>query len=310
MDTNKERILIIEDSDFFRESLLSLLQNEGYEAQGVQDFLKALQLLREKNFAVIIGDVILERDVDIEMLKQLRELTGNESRLVAIIDDTQRTVPLETIEKIVDEFVFKPIKLEGILHVIKRNLKNSQLEKTIDYYKKLAIFDDLTQIYNRRYLEHILEKEIARSVRTQRPLVLLMIDIDNFKNVNDTYGHTAGDIVLQKFAYTLKMSLRSIDTICRYGGEEFVIILPDTSPESALFVAERLRRIVEQTTIKIDQTQQEKVTISIGAAHFTQDVGNKENFVHYADKALYQAKQSGKNKVSVWRMDQEKELLR
>ena len=134
----------------------------------------------------------------------------------------------------------------------------------------------------------------------EQPLSVLMADIDDFKWFNDTYGHRAGDRVLEKVALELKMSLRGMDVICRYGGEEFVIVLPDTGKEKAMWVAERLRLIVEKACITVHDQQIVHVTISIGIATYPVDTTGKEPLIQYADKALYYAKQSGKNRFCAW----------
>lgn len=175
------------------------------------------------------------------------------------------------------------------------------LERSLLYeqIKALTLTDSLTEIYNRRKLEEDLDSEIARSKRYARPLSLLMIDIDWFKNYNDYHGHQKGDEVLKKVARLLAQNVRNIDRVYRYGGEEFVVLLPEVDKEGGLACAERLRRRVEQEPIEGEAESQPsgKLTISVGVASFPLDGDTKEKLLEAADSALYRAKAHGRNRV-------------
>lgn len=159
---------------------------------------------------------------------------------------------------------------------------------------ELSITDDLTGLYNARYFYRRLEEEIARSRRYGRPLSLLFIDLDDFKRFNDTYGHLAGDRVLRKVARVLKESLRENDSAYRYGGEEFVIILPETGAEEGCVAAERVRRRIEDCSFRGEEKV--KVTASVGVVEYREGDAI-EDFVRRADQAMYRAKAEGKNRV-------------
>lgn len=160
-----------------------------------------------------------------------------------------------------------------------------------------ATLDALTNLNNRRQFESRLKQEIAATKRQKNPLCAMMIDIDFFKKVNDTYGHASGDEVLRTVASIIKAHLRESDIPARYGGEEFAVLLPYTKIEEAQIVGERLRKAVEATSISIDKLTI-NVTISMGLAEFTQEQTGEELF-KCADKALYEAKESGRNKVCI-----------
>lgn len=178
------------------------------------------------------------------------------------------------------------------------------LERSLLYeeIKALTLRDTLTQTYNRRKMDEDLDSEIARSKRYTRPLSLLMIDIDWFKNYNDYHGHQKGDDVLKKIASILVHNLRSIDRVYRYGGEEFIVLLPEVDKEGAMACAERLRRRVEQEPFEKEADSQPggKLTISIGVASFPLDADTKEKLIEAADSALYRAKALGRNRVCIY----------
>jgi diguanylate cyclase (GGDEF)-like protein len=160
-----------------------------------------------------------------------------------------------------------------------------------------SIRDGLTGLFNRRYLDETLPREIHRAERNQRPISVLMFDLDSFKKVNDTYGHDAGDMVLKRIAEILTTKIRPSDIACRYGGEEFTVILPDTSLEVAHARAEGLREVVSQTELQHNGKNLGTITISMGVATYPQHGITRDALIKAADEASYQAKQTGKNRV-------------
>jgi len=166
--------------------------------------------------------------------------------------------------------------------------------------KNIAIYDTLTNLYNRRYFEERFEVETQKAFFSDTPLSLVMVDIDHFKKINDTLGHTEGDKVLKEISNLLKNSVRKKDTVARYGGEEFILILPDAGLEESLMIAERIRRLVENTTFEIAQAQIH-LTVSLGIANFpSHRVRSKEDLIKMADQALYEAKRGGRNRVCIY----------
>lgn len=173
--------------------------------------------------------------------------------------------------------------------------KNAELERLYAQAQKLAVTDLLTDVYNRRGFFELGERETQRALRYKRPLSVIMYDLDHFKAVNDTYGHAAGDLVLKETAHRCRGALRKVDVVGRVGGEEFAVLLPDTSLDRAARVAERLRLLFSQP---IQSPAVELVvTASLGAAEFTPGDASLEDLLRAADRALYQAKESGRNRV-------------
>lgn len=169
--------------------------------------------------------------------------------------------------------------------------------RDFEYQYKLATIDGLTELYNHRYFQDTLRTQIELSKRYGQPFSLIIIDIDFFKKFNDTYGHQAGDAVLKQVAQTLKKNSRTTDFVCRYGGEEMSIILPNTSAEEALFNAKRINKAVAERDFQVNAEETSKVTISVGVSTFPDNAETPQDLIEYADKGLYYAKEHGRNQV-------------
>lgn len=169
--------------------------------------------------------------------------------------------------------------------------------RDFEYQYKLATIDGLTELYNHRYFQDTLRSQIEISKRYGQPFSLIIIDIDYFKKFNDTYGHQAGDAVLRQVAQTLKKNSRTTDYVCRYGGEEMSIILPNTSAEEALFNAKRINKAVAERDFQISANETSKVTISVGVSTFPDNADTPQELIEFADKGLYYAKEHGRNQV-------------
>jgi diguanylate cyclase (GGDEF)-like protein len=197
----------------------------------------------------------------------------------------------EAAEKIVEN------RTEGVRQLVQLT---AMALASLDLRKKLenqSIRDSLTGLFNRHFLEIALERELARATRRKGSLAVLMIDIDHFKKLNDQFGHSAGDAVLKEVAHTFSACVRTEDLVCRYGGEEFTIILPDIAPDATLNRAEVIRKAVANLRTELDNDMYSSVTISIGAAIFPQDGQTSELLLRHADAALYRAKREGRNRV-------------
>lgn len=203
-----------------------------------------------------------------------------------------------TIRALSYDYIRTPIDKTELNTRIKALLKTYETKKSL---VKSAICDELTGLYNRKYLHHRLEAEISRSKRYGTPVSCLLLDIDYFKIVNDMYGYDWGDILLKKIAQMLSALVRKEDVLTRYGDEEFIIVLPETTEQQALIFAERFRKDVEKMEfIPANEEERHPITISGGISSFPmeEDIEETANtLIRYAEHALYNAKQSGKNKI-------------
>jgi diguanylate cyclase (GGDEF)-like protein len=175
-----------------------------------------------------------------------------------------------------------------------------ELKAARERMKQLSITDDLTETYNYRYFMESLDLELRRAKRYEYPISLMMLDIDNFKNYNDSYGHMAGDRVLKQVATVMKNTVRHTDILARYGGEEFAGILIKTNLDDACQIAERVRLAIEDSEIEHRESHPRgRLTVSIGISTFGPKISSVRGLIHTADKALYEAKREGKNRVSI-----------
>ena len=175
-------------------------------------------------------------------------------------------------------------------------LANLRLRETL---KNQSIRDPQTGLFNRRYMEDSLVRELSRAERTGKTVVVAMVDIDNFKRLNDTYGHTAADAVLREWSEILKAKFRGSDIVCRYGGEEFVIILPDITLEDARQRLEQLRRDLARMVVREEGQAIQAITVSMGLAHYPFHGQNSQALLQAADHALYRAKESGRDRIEI-----------
>ncbi len=213
-------------------------------------------------------------------------------RVLGVVNLTDKKVPGQENIFIEEELRF----LTVICNYAAIAIENAQLYGEV---KNLAITDGLTNLFNHRYFQTQLQTEVARVQRYPHPLSLIMFDIDAFKAFNDTYGHPMGDLVLSQIAREIKKTVRRVDIPCRYGGEEFAIILPETKLDEAVYVAEKIRASVESLRFETGKgTKKQKMTLSGGVAYFKQGM-SKEDLVGNADESLYMAKRGGKNKICV-----------
>jgi diguanylate cyclase (GGDEF)-like protein len=207
----------------------------------------------------------------------------------------------EAINMGASDFVIKPVRLEELLLRLKRVLKERELTqervRMMEKLQKLAITDGLTKLHNSRSFYSQLEVEVDRFNRYKHPLSLLLLDIDHFKRYNDNFGHLEGDKVLVKISQLIKSCLRKLDTAYRYGGEEFTVILPETSCEEAVLVAERIRNTVQNLNFEPENGKTLSITISIGVTQYAAEE-QLSTFIQRADRAMYLSKQNGRNRVT------------
>ncbi len=217
-----------------------------------------------------------------------------ESIIACPLTVEDRIIAAVTMENFKGEVYDKFLILAGQLTL---EIKKARLYKTV---QELAIVDGLTGVYVRRHFLERYDEELKRSKRHRFNLSFFMVDIDNFKRYNDKYGHPAGDVALHEVAEILKNSIRKVDLVCRYGGEEFALILPQTDKEGALQVAERIRWAADNHRFRV-YDRMTRVTVSIGVATFPEDAKKMDELTDRADEAMYRAKQKGRNRVVAYK---------
>jgi diguanylate cyclase (GGDEF)-like protein len=249
-------------------------------------------------FLVLLGAVVsfgLERLV-VRPVRQLQQAV----RRIAEGHLSTRVPPLKGLE--LAELSETVNRMAAALQSERQNLESAVAERTRELQEanvrleRLAVTDGLTNVFNHRRLQEVLHDEVLRSQRHQRPVGVLMIDVDFFKRVNDSFGHPVGDQLLRRLAEVLRGELRQTDTLARYGGEEFAVVLPETSKQEALQVAERMRLAVEHH-VNQGRDWGQRVTISIGVASLPDDGVTEAGLLISADEALYLAKRQGRNRV-------------
>ena len=293
-------ILIVDDDLSIRNTMQEYINNAGFVSQTASTAEEALELIKTNKFSVVITDIRLPGMGGLELTKVIKKDNGADVIVVTGYSDDYSYE--EAINIGASDFVIKPVRLEELLLRLRRVLKERQLgtERTrmMEKLQKLAITDGLTKLYNSRSFYTQLELEVDRFNRYKHPLALLLLDIDNFKEYNDTYGHLEGDKVLVRFSQIIKSCLRANDSAYRYGGEEFTVILPETNGDEAKTVAQRIRASLEAEKYKPVPGKVARITISIGV---TQCYPKEElsTFIRRADKAMYLSKENGRNRVSV-----------
>jgi len=295
-----KNILIVDDDLSIRNTMQEYINNAGFASQTASTAEEALELIRDNKYAVVITDIRLPAMGGLELTKVIKKDNGCDVIVVTGYSDDYSYE--EAINIGASDFVIKPVRLEELLLRLRRVLKERQLgtERTrmMEKLQKLAITDGLTKLYNSRSFYTQLELEVDRFNRYKHPLALLLLDIDNFKEYNDSYGHLEGDKVLVRFSQIIKTCLRANDSAYRYGGEEFTVILPETTGDEAKTVAQRIRASLEAEKYKPVPGKVARITISIGV---TQCYPKEElsTFIRRADKAMYLSKENGRNRVSV-----------
>jgi diguanylate cyclase (GGDEF)-like protein len=276
-----------EERSFLRHGLgLDAAQREQLQEGNIFDFW-----MRQHGRAMLITEPIDERAAEI-----FKALSAASALVVPLMANNRAMGSLQLFSAREDAFSYEDAQFVWMLVRIAQNLLTREYanEGLIHF----AFTDHLTGLKTRGFFEQQLELEVKRCERKGEKLTLLMLDIDHFKCLNDTFGHAVGDRVLRQVAAVLSEDMREIDTVARYGGEEFVIILPETSPEEGQAVAQRIRTAVEKTSfLTRENTLAEPLSISIGMSVYGEDTRSKRDLLHFADAALYYAKSQGRNRV-------------
>ena len=257
----------------------------------------------EAQFDLAIVSLGLENYDGLRLCSHLRSLERTRNLpLLAVTDADDNARLMRGLEIGVNDYLIRPIDQNELLARVRTQVKKKRYaEKLRDNMQmsiEAAITDALTGLHNRRYMETHLGTLVEQAAARSRPLSVLVLDIDFFKAINDSYGHSAGDDVLKEFSRRLKKAVRGIDLACRFGGEEFVVVMPDTGIAMATQVAERLRKRIATEPFRINQnTRAVQATISVGIAAMRSVEDRPGDIIRRADEALYRAKRQGRNRV-------------
>lgn len=273
------------------------------EVSVISDPQAALFEAAENNFDLVIVNANFDDYDPLRLCSQLRSL--ERTRFIPILliaEQGSDELVVRALDLGVTDYLMRPVDPNELIArsmtQIRRKHCNDRLRSSVQQTIELAVTDGLTGLHNRRYFDTHLKLLMDRAAARGRPLSICMTDIDRFKQVNDTYGHDVGDEVLREFANRIRTTVRGADLACRFGGEEFIVVMPDTSAEMAAGVAERLRTIIESLPFAIPQADGPlKVTASMGIATLRPGNDTAEALLKRADTALYQAKHEGRNRV-------------
>src|SRR3954468_19015098 len=294
-------ILIVDDQPHSAERLVRMLGDE-HKVDVEADPNDALFRTAEGDYDLLIVSLSLANFDGLRLCSQVRSLERTRNvAILAIADADSNARLVRGLEIGVNDYLSRPIDKNELMArtrtQIRKKRYTERLRDNVHLSKELGITDPLTGLSNRRYMESHVGTLIEQAGTRGKPLTVLIIDIDYFKSINDTYGHDAGDDVLREFAIRIKKSVRGIDLACRYGGEEFVVLMPETDMAVATMVAERLRRRIAGEPFPIQQgARRVEVTISIGLATLAPEEG-ASGLLKRADQALYRAKRDGRNRV-------------
>jgi two-component system, cell cycle response regulator len=295
------KMLIVDDRPASAERVHGMLQ-EAHTVDIETDPNEALFHAAEGNYDLVIVSLALENFDGLRLCSQVRSLERTRNvAILAIAEAESNTRLVRGLEIGVNDYLARPIDKNELMARVRTQIRKKRyterLRDNVQMSIEMAITDALTGLYNRRYMETHVGTLVEQAAARGKPLTVLVIDIDYFKSVNDSWGHDTGDDVLREFAIRIKKSIRGIDLACRYGGEEFVVVMPDTDMAVATMVAERLRRRIASEPFPIQQGARTiEVTISIGIAALGRDE-NAAMVFKRADQALYRAKRDGRNRV-------------
>jgi diguanylate cyclase (GGDEF)-like protein len=300
---------VVDDEEIMQDVMRDILGESGYDVAIAENGQVALDKADGTEYDLIFADIRMPVMDGMDFLRLAKE-RNPDLTIIMMTGYASVDVAVEAMKLGAFDFVTKPFNLEHIRIVAKRAMEQRKLRKQaadLEYYRQLSVTDGLTDLYNHRHFYKSLNIEVSRAERSGSSFSLLMIDIDDFKIYNDKLGHTDGDYALRFLAWLLKHHARMPDVVCRYGGDEFSIILPETDKAHGQLAAERFRRIIEETEFeKQDAFPDGNLTISIGVAAFPDDSRSADELVKKADEALYQAKTSSKNQVVVYSYAEEK----
>jgi len=317
-------ILIADDELTIRSLVAEVLSDEGHIVTLAEDGEDALEKYKKEWHEIVFSDIRMPKMTGIQLLGEIKKL-NDLTQFIIMTSHASVDNSIDALKKGAFDYILKPFEdLDVVVDAANRAManlsaireqqhllntlsrQNEELGTLNMKFRELAIRDGLTGLYNRRHGEDKLTAEIDRAMKFSRKLSLLFIDLDHFKFFNDTHGHQAGDEVLHSLGRLMNDAARDSDTVARWGGEEFIIISPETDEQQACQLAESIRKQVAAFAFPhADEQPLGHVSLSVGVATLSEGIDNAEELVGLADKAVYKAKESGRNRTVFCRSEKE-----
>jgi two-component system, cell cycle response regulator len=299
------RILLVETRDTSAERISAAFEGR-HNVMRVTDHVQAMQAVQDavEPFELVIVSFDKAQYDGLRLCSQLKTTeSARQTPILIIVDPDDQPSLLRALDMGVNDYLMRPVDRQELKARVSTQIRRfrytERLRSSVKASIEMAITDPLTGLYNRRYLETHLNHLIEHYVNRGKALCVVSVDVDFFKAINDSHGHDVGDKVLQELSVRLKANTRSIDLCCRVGGEEFIMVLPNTATDLSSRIAERLRRAVASKSFEVGLAQSVPVTISVGVASLQGPEETLERLLKRADQALYAAKREGRNKVVI-----------
>jgi diguanylate cyclase (GGDEF)-like protein len=294
------KILVLDDDEMVGDVIVESVRAEGHEAEYCADGKTAIEKTKETAYDLIITDMRLPGLDGLSLIRSLNS-TNSETDVIVITGYGSIENAVECMKAGALDYLIKPFTVDQMVVAVRKALDHRDLKrraKEREFYRELSYMDALTRCYNRRFFDEALAAEIRKAMEHETGLVLLMIDIDDFKIYNDNHGHQKGDEVLTRIGEILRSACRGYDIVTRYGGEEFAVLFPGAGKENAPMLAARIMSHMRNTRFPGEEVLPlNRLTVSIGAACCPENAGTAQELVKAADEALYEAKKQGKNGV-------------
>jgi len=294
------RVLIVDDNTLQAQVMAQELSLEHRPM--IEPSLEAALETARGPVDLVIVNVTSERFDGLRLIAQLRSKEPTRRLpILALVDTQDRARLLKALELGAHDILTRPVDPEELAARVRTQVRRKRygdfLRQKLDHSLEMAVTDPLTGLHNRRYMNGQLDALVARANRGGDPVAVLVLDIDHFKAVNDSLGHDAGDEVLREFSVRLATNVRAVDLPCRFGGEEFVVVMPDTTLEDAHRIAERIRRDVGASPFRILGGEPLSITVSVGVAASRGADDTPASLLKRADEGVYEAKKAGRNRV-------------
>ncbi len=290
----KPHMLVVDDDSVVRALLVEALQSLGCSVDACGDGVSALARTAQKDYDLIITDLKLPGLSGLDLIKRLKELE-TDTDVIVITGYASIENAVECMKAGAVDYLVKPIIIDQIQVAVKKVLEHRELARKAEYYRQLAYVDGLTGVFNRRYFDENLELEVRKALAERTSMLLIMIDLDDFGAINKMHGHQKGDEALRRIGEILKSVCRGYDIVCRYGGDEFAIILPSAKKGHALEPAERIL-----SRVRAAVSDSGGLSVSIGVAGCPDDAEDADTLLRCCNLAMMEAKHDGKNRINVF----------